>query len=75
MYPIIPTNELIRIIENMSHENQLDDGITNELVKITRTVLEQNYFAFRNQNYFQNTGLAMGAPPHRQSSLTSIFNI
>jgi predicted transport protein len=46
----------------MSYENQLDDKITNELVKITRTVLEQNYFTFCNQNYFQNTGLVMGAP-------------
>ena len=62
IYLSIPTNELIRIIQNMSHENQLDVGITNELVKIIRTFLEQNYFVFRYQNYFQNTGLAMGAP-------------
>ena len=62
MCPNIPTNELMRIIENMSHKNQLDNKITNELVKITCTVLEHNYFTFRNQNYFQNTSLAMGAP-------------
>jgi hypothetical protein len=65
MYPNIPSNELIRIIEKMSYENQLDNKITKELVKITRTVIEQNYFTFQNQNYFQNTGLAMGAPHRR----------
>jgi hypothetical protein len=62
MYPNITSNELIRIIEKISYENQLDDKITKELVKITRTVIERIYFTFQNQNYFQNTGLAMGAP-------------
>ena len=44
------------------YENQLDDRITKELIKIIRTVIEQNYFTFQNQNYFQKTGLALGAP-------------
>ena len=44
------------------YENQLDDRITKELIKIIRTVIEQNYFTFQNQKYFQKTGLAMGAP-------------
>ena len=62
IYPNIPTNELPQIIENMSCNNQIDRKITNELTKITRTILEQNYITFHNRNYSQNSGLAMGAP-------------
>jgi hypothetical protein len=61
MYPNIPTKELVPIIEGMSLRNQLDRITTNELIRITCTVLEQNYFTFRNQSYSQLTGLAMGA--------------
>jgi hypothetical protein len=46
----------------MSISNQLDRKITNELITMTRTVLEQNYFTFKNKTYFQLSGLAMGAP-------------
>jgi len=46
----------------MSFENQLDEKNTNELIRIKCTVLEQNYFTYQNQSYFQNTGIAMGAP-------------
>jgi len=61
MYPNIPTNELIPILENMSLNHQLDAETTNAITKITCTVLEQNYFTFQNINYSQSTGLAMGA--------------
>jgi hypothetical protein len=46
----------------MSIRNQLDRKITNELIMMTRTVLEQNYFTFKNETYFQLSGLSMGAP-------------
>ena len=62
MYPNIPTNDLVPVIEGMSLGNQLGEKTTKELIKITPTVLEQNYFTFRNENYYQTTGLAMGAP-------------
>ena len=62
VYPNIPTNKLIPIIEDMLLSNQLDAKTTNELIKITYMVIEQNYFTFRNKNYSQTTGLAMGAP-------------
>jgi hypothetical protein len=62
MYPNIPTNELIPIIENMSLNNQLDTNITHDVMKIISTILEQNYFTFHNNNYSQISGLAMGAP-------------
>jgi hypothetical protein len=54
MYSNVPTKELIPIIKGMSIRNQLDKIIVNELITMTRTVLEQNYF--------QLGGLAMGAP-------------
>jgi len=62
MYPSIPTNEVVPILENMSHNHQLDAENTNVLTKIVCTVLEQNYFTFQDVNYSQPIGLAMGAP-------------
>jgi hypothetical protein len=62
MYPNIPTDELIPIIESMSHNNQLDANTTHDLMMITSTILEQNYFAFHDNYCSQITGLAMGAP-------------
>jgi len=61
MYPSIARDDLVKILKFIRIENQLDDKTTNELLKITHTILEQNYFTFRNQRYSQNTGLAMGA--------------
>jgi hypothetical protein len=63
----------ISIIYTVKHNNAcpdyrdvsikfLDRKITNELITMTRTVLEQNYFTFKNKTYFQLSGLAMGAP-------------
>ena len=62
MYRGIPSDEFVRILNGTCIENQLEEKTTNELIKITYNILEQNYFTFRNQPYFQNTGLAMGAP-------------
>jgi hypothetical protein len=46
----------------MSISNQLDANTTHDLMRITSTILEQNYFTFHNINNSQVTGLAMGAP-------------
>jgi hypothetical protein len=62
MYPNIPTDELIPVIRDMTLANQLDQEITNELIRVTRTVLEQKYVTFNNRSYSQLNGLAMGAP-------------
>jgi hypothetical protein len=71
MYPNIPTNELPRIIENIAHNNLIGRTITEELIKITCTILAQNYFTLHNRHYSQNSGLAMGAPS--SSILSEIF--
>jgi hypothetical protein len=62
MYSNIPTDELVKIIEELCIEQALDGKTTNELIKISHTILEQNYFEFQNRCYVQNKGLAMGAP-------------
>jgi hypothetical protein len=62
MYSNIPNEDLINIIKSMCLKQYLDEKTNTEFVNITHTILEQNYFKFRNQCYIQNTGLAMGAP-------------
>jgi hypothetical protein len=62
MYSKIPTNKLIPIIKEISIRNQLYKKVTNEIITITQTVLQQNYLTFNNNTYSQHIGLAMGAP-------------
>ena len=42
--------------------NSVDDKTVHEIVRIAQTIVEQKYFRFRDTNYIQNDGLAMGAP-------------
>jgi hypothetical protein len=58
----VPTNDLIKIIKFVCSQQNHDEKLTKELIKLTRTILKQNYFKFQNSFYVQNTGLAMGAP-------------
>jgi hypothetical protein len=51
MYSNIPTDELLSIIKLMRTEETIDMKITNELMNITHTIPEQNYFKFPNQRY------------------------
>ena len=62
MYPNIPTNELVPILESMPLNYQLDSVITNAIIKIVCTVLKQNYFTFQGISYSRPIGLVMGAP-------------
>jgi hypothetical protein len=62
MYSNIRTDELVKTINELCIEQTLDEETTNELIKITHTIIEQNYFEFQNRCYIQNKGLAMGAP-------------
>jgi hypothetical protein len=62
MYSNIPTDELVKIINELCIEQALDEKTTNELIKITHTIIELNYFEFQNRCYIQNKGLVMGAP-------------
>jgi len=62
MYSNVPTSDLIHIIELICNQ-QFIDGITKqELVNISKIIIEQNYFKFENRYYSQENGLAMGSP-------------
>jgi hypothetical protein len=49
----------------------LTKKLTDEILFITHTVLEQNYFQFQDGFYIQKTGLTMGAPT--SSILSEIY--
>jgi hypothetical protein len=70
MYSNIPTNELNQIIRSRCIEHRLEKKLTDEILSITHTILQQNYFQFQDDWYTQKTGLAMGAPT---SSILSEF--
>ena len=62
MYSNIPTNEMINILNDVCIKENMDDITRNEIVKITQTVVNQNYFLFQDNIYLQNDGLAIGSP-------------
>jgi hypothetical protein len=71
MYSNIPTDELNHILRSMCLEQRLDKKLIDEILSITHTILQQNYFQFQNNFYIQQTGLAMGAPT--SSILSEIY--
>jgi hypothetical protein len=59
----IPTTEVINIIKNiMETDLEIVKATQDEIIKILRTIIGQNYFQFNEQHYKQIEGLAMGAP-------------
>ena len=62
MYTNIPTDEHLPIIEMTCQNNHVDEDTKLDLIKLTRTLLDQNYFRFNNTTFLQSDGLAMGAP-------------
>jgi hypothetical protein len=71
IYSNIPTEELNQVTRSMCTAHSLDSTITNAILHITHTVLEQNYFKFKESFYVQKTGLAMAAPT--TSTLSEIY--
>jgi hypothetical protein len=71
MYTNIPTNELLVIIENACKNNNLEPSIRQEILRLTRLIVTQNYFKFQNKTYLRKNGLAMGA--HTSSALSEIY--
>jgi hypothetical protein len=62
MYTNIPTSQLPSIINNICKFQNTPQETRRELIKITNTIIKQNYFSFLNNTYRQTDGLAMGAP-------------
>jgi hypothetical protein len=71
MYTNIPLNILTNIIRNTLSKGEIPQVIIYEIDRITRLVLEQNYFQHNKIFYKQKEGLAMGAPS--SSILSEIF--
>jgi len=62
MYSNIPTEELMTILNELCNANDVDAKTTYEILRITQTLVNQNYFRFQDTIYIQNEGLAMGTP-------------
>jgi len=62
MYSNIQIKEMITALEKLCEVNNLEDKTKQDILKITRAIVEQNYFRFQDTIYVQNEGLAMGAP-------------
>lgn len=62
MYTNIPTNELLTIIDMTCQNNYVDENMKKNIIKLSKTVIDQNYFQFQDLTYIQSEGLAMGAP-------------
>jgi hypothetical protein len=50
---------------------QYSKGKEQEIIKLTKTILKQNYFQFNDDIYIQTEGLAMGAPT--SATLSEIY--
>jgi len=71
MYTNIHTDVLTEINENMCKQNGLDRTIHDDIMKIWKLVIAQNYFQHVNNQYTQEQGLVVGAPT--SSILSEIY--
>jgi hypothetical protein len=62
MYLNIPNTDLTTTLRKLCEVNNVDDRTTLHIMRIAQTLVEQNYFRFRDTIYMQNEGLVMGAP-------------
>jgi hypothetical protein len=60
MYTNIPTDKLISIIDSLCHEHTVNDKLRDKMIKISKIIIQQNYFQFSNSFFIQERGLAMG---------------
>jgi len=83
MYTNIPTDKLVDIIESLCEKHMINEKLRQEITKVSKIIIRQNYFQFLNSFFIQEKGLAMGSPTssifsevllqHVES--TAIFNI
>jgi hypothetical protein len=62
MYTSIPTGELPSILEKWCDSHSISSAIKQELLSITKLIIGQNYYKFRDRVYIKREGPAMGAP-------------
>lgn len=62
MYTNIPTSELLIIIDKACQNNNIKNCLKLDIIKLSKTIIDQNYFQFLDKTYIESDGLAMGAP-------------
>ncbi len=60
MYPNIPTDKCINLIEDLLYQSDLPDFVAEDLLRILKSCLKQNFFKFNNTTYIQGPFLQMG---------------
>jgi hypothetical protein len=58
-YSNVPIKGMITALENLCEVNNLEDKTKPDILKITRAMVEQNYFRFQDTIYLQNEGLVL----------------
>lgn len=62
LFPSVPPNEVIQLIDNMLLEQKVDPIIKTDILSLLRKCTEQNYFEFNGDFYSSSNGLIMGNP-------------
>ena len=63
MYANIPVDDTISILErNLKTSKIYSAEVVDDILKLLKVVLKQNYFTFNGKYYLQTEGLAMGSP-------------
>jgi hypothetical protein len=60
MYSNIPTTSIIPIIQLTMDNNNIDINIRYDIIRLTNTIIEQNYFEFNKTYYKQNKRFGNG---------------
>ena len=60
MYPSIPTEECISLVQDLLYYSDLPDFVTEDLLLLLKSCLKQNFFKFNNTTYIQGPFLQMG---------------
>jgi hypothetical protein len=62
MYTNIPTDELITIIETAYQNKDIEEILKQNIIKLSKTIIDQNYFQFLDKTCIQPEGLTTEAP-------------
>ena len=62
LFPSVPPNEVIELSNNLMIKNKCDSLIREDILKMFKICLKQNYFEFAKKIYIDENSLAMGNP-------------
>lgn len=63
LYTNVPVDETIDILEeNLLRSKVYNKKVVEDIIRLLKVVLKQNYFTFNGKIYHQKEGLAMGSP-------------